>query len=343
MIIRGKEMSKKLLAVLILCSLSVFGQALASDDVYVDLSVLDNMPSDSIGFVQSEPLFPIYKPSKPVVKPAKKVRVRSQSAVKKAPVVTVKTEELSPVETTAHDAETSMTETQEPLIDTEVSTTPETADKTAIATPLPEEMQPGESTTPETVKHEETVISKISGEMTQMQTPVPHADEEKQEVTGYLPVVDAVYGVAGLEENPSQEPAKAEEPQEVSQPEPQATMSASSVNMSESEETSHISSPKEIYSLTFADDSSDILDENIQKLDKMVSTFDADRKKKIIIKAYNYDNGDDSFKRKRISLNRAIAIRSYFLNQGFTNFGIKIVNTNSENEYKNTVEVEEMK
>ena len=330
-------MSKKLLAVLILCSLSVFGQVSASDDIYVDLSVLDNMPSDSIGFVQSEPLFPIYKPSKPVAKPTKKVRLRSQTSAHKAPVVTVKAEKLPPMQ-----AETPEEE-QEPLTDEQKTPALENTDETTIATPLPEDANSNRITTSESVEQEKTVTTEAPTEITQTQTPIPQNSENQVQIISYPPVVDAVYGISGQEEKPSQDAVNPEDSQNLSQAEAQITMSASSTNISEPNEAMQISSPKEIYSLTFAESSSDITNENIQKLEKMISTFDADRKKKIIIKAYNYDTGEDSFKHKRVSLNRATAIRSYFLNKGFVNFSIKIINTDSENEYKNTVEIEEIK
>ena len=53
-------MYKKILSAIVL-SIILVGQGQAADDVYVDLSVLDAIPQDSIGFVESQPLFPIVK------------------------------------------------------------------------------------------------------------------------------------------------------------------------------------------------------------------------------------------------------------------------------------------
>ncbi len=48
--------------------------------------------------------------------------------------------------------------------------------------------------------------------------------------------------------------------------------------------------------------------------------------------------GGNDFKNKRLSLNRAVEIRSYLMTRGYKNFGIKIVNTDNRGK-QNTVEV----
>ena len=59
---------------------------------------------------------------------------------------------------------------------------------------------------------------------------------------------------------------------------------------------------------------------------------------KILIYAYNFNDGGNDFKNKRLSLNRAVEIRSYLMTRGYKNFGIKIVNTDNRGK-QNTVEV----
>ena len=56
------------------------------------------------------------------------------------------------------------------------------------------------------------------------------------------------------------------------------------------------------------------------------------------IYAYNFNDGGNDFKNKRLSLNRAVEIRSYLMTRGYKNFGIKIVNTDNRGK-QNTVEV----
>ena len=120
------------------------------------------------------------------------------------------------------------------------------------------------------------------------------------------------------------------------------SLSASLSDKEQAVDSEPMLQPKEIYAVSFEPDSYELTAEATQKLDKMAQIFDTDRKKKISIKAYNYDDGVESFRKKRISLNRATEIRSYFLNHGFKNFSIKIINTTADNEYKDTVEIEEI-
>jgi len=68
------------------CALVLLGavSAQAADDVYVDLSVLNNLqPGDSL-FVETQPLFPVVKKS-PVKKAVKK-KAKKKAAKKTAPV-----------------------------------------------------------------------------------------------------------------------------------------------------------------------------------------------------------------------------------------------------------------
>ena len=58
---------------------------------------------------------------------------------------------------------------------------------------------------------------------------------------------------------------------------------------------------------------------------------------KILIEAYHYDNGQNGFARKRISLNRAVNIRTYLLNKGFKGFDIQIINTEEAIKQNNAV------
>ena len=50
-----------------------------------------------------------------------------------------------------------------------------------------------------------------------------------------------------------------------------------------------------------------------------------------------------SFKKKRQSLDRAIAVRSYLLSKNYKNFSIKVVNVTDDDSKKNLVEIEEIK
>jgi hypothetical protein len=78
------------------------------------------------------------------------------------------------------------------------------------------------------------------------------------------------------------------------------------------------------------------------QLNEIVGHFKNEPTNKIAIYSYNVEDGGDSFRKKRLSLNRAVGIRSYLLKQGYKNFSIKVVNVDSDSSKENTVELEEI-
>ena len=82
--------------------------------------------------------------------------------------------------------------------------------------------------------------------------------------------------------------------------------------------------------------------EQMSQIKAVVAGFKDTEKNKIAIYSYNQDDGVDSFKKKRISLNRAIEVRSYLIKQGYKNFSIKVVNINSGSDKTDTVELKEI-
>ncbi len=95
--------------------------------------------------------------------------------------------------------------------------------------------------------------------------------------------------------------------------------------------------------IRFAESSYEISEENKQKILSLIETFENPKKNKIAIYAYNYDNGENSFKKKKLSLDRATEIRSLLLNQGYKNFSIKVINVTDSPSKSNLVEIEEIK
>lgn len=79
--------------------------------------------------------------------------------------------------------------------------------------------------------------------------------------------------------------------------------------------------------LVFDAESAELTDGIIQALTAFADSLDVQNPGKIAIEAYNYDSGEGSFSRKRLSLNRAVAVRSWLLGKGYKSFGIKIINT----------------
>ncbi len=92
--------------------------------------------------------------------------------------------------------------------------------------------------------------------------------------------------------------------------------------------------------IVFMPGRSDLSSENLEKLAELADGFRQPGSNKIIISAFNYDDGENSFKSKRLNLNRAVAVRSYLMTRGYTNFSIKIINTDNQLR-KNTAEVTE--
>ena len=78
--------------------------------------------------------------------------------------------------------------------------------------------------------------------------------------------------------------------------------------------------------------------ENTARLAAIADGFKRPGESKILIYAYNFNDGGNDFKNKRLSLNRAVEIRSDLMTRGYKNFGIKIVNTDNRGK-QNTVEV----
>ena len=63
----------------------------------------------------------------------------------------------------------------------------------------------------------------------------------------------------------------------------------------------------------------------------------------IAINSYNYDDGNDVFTKKRLSLRRIVAVRSYLLGKGYKNFMPKVINLTDDASKADVVELEEVK
>ncbi len=325
-------MRKGLFSGICMLSLCAAVSVQAADDVYVDLSVLESMPKDSIGFVSSQPLFPVVKKQ-----PAAKVRKAKKHSQKKIRKVT------------------------EPVIEETVSV-PVNAEPEIVAEPL--EAVSVEAIAPANVEPEkiEEVPAVETSEnaaeenqlLSEMDVVAPQPEEitpDNKEVEGEQPARQDITPrepLPGEIQNASLLPSPVVEKTEVAE-EPLLPVSTSAVVVSENNGLTvidnnpvAISEPTEVLSLRFNEDEDTLSSENSQKLETLSASFAADMKNKIAIRAYNYNAVEDSFGKKRISLNRATEVRSYLLNKGYKNFSIKVVNIDDEDK-RNTVEVEELK
>ncbi len=95
--------------------------------------------------------------------------------------------------------------------------------------------------------------------------------------------------------------------------------------------------------IRFIGESAALMDMDKEKIDSIIASFQDPQKNKISIISYNFDDGENSFKNKRLSLKRATEIRSYLLSKGFKDFSFKIVNVTGDSSKKNVVEIVELK
>lgn len=104
-----------------------------------------------------------------------------------------------------------------------------------------------------------------------------------------------------------------------------------------------VTNSQAVTKLTFLPEVDELTPEQQQQIDAAIASFEDALSNKIAIYAYNLDDGVDTFKRKRLSLNRAVAVRSYLLPKGYKNFSIKVVNIDASSGKADTVELEEIK
>ena len=95
--------------------------------------------------------------------------------------------------------------------------------------------------------------------------------------------------------------------------------------------------------LVFSEGTDTLTEEHKVQIDTIIASFENALVNKIAIYSYNLDDGVDVFKKKRLSLNRAVEVRSYLLPKGYKNFSIKVVNVDTASGKANTVEIEELK
>ena len=307
----------------------------AEEGVYVDLSVLNSLPATDFSGPQfsSQPLFPEVKkaarPQVPSVKP-KKAR---KAAKKKQKAVVNKVEVVEKVTVPA---------------------------KPQIVVPAVEEKaekpQPVQIT--DTAANREVIAEVASPEKTS-EVSVQKPDDDIPFQTEAMPAVvenplPVVVAPVKNEELPALKPVhenvmEAVVPAETKTPD-EATEAVANVSPAEEAPVqpliSHHQEPKlpvSENSILFEEGLDELNDTQKQQVDEIIQKFENPEKNKIMILSYNYEDGKDSFKKKRISLNRAIEVRSYLLGKGYKNFSIKVINISGDAEKRNLVEIEELK
>ena len=335
-------MQFKRLVMASVCALALQGAAFAqaADDVYVDLSVLNNLqPGDSL-FVETQPLFPEVKkapvkktvrkkktpkktvaPAEPVAEktPAPKkeeiaIAILPQAPEIPQPLAEAKPEPVKPANpiTVADDREP----VRETVADVDVVRPAETDYGKALSAPKSEETSKPAAALIEPAAKVEPAKTEVSA---------PAAEE-----TAKAP--EKAAAVQEAENVPAAETAPTAEPEEIKEIKPLLPVGDKTPAVAET--------GRQIF---FADDSFEISPENADKIISLIETFEDPRKHKIAIYAYYYDNGENTFKKKKLSLDRATEIRSLLLNKGYKNFSIKVINITDNPEKRNLVEIEEIK
>lgn len=326
----------------------------AADDVYVDLSVLNDLDSGYAGQSVSQPLFPIVEKTTPKAKPAAKSK-KTKAKKAKAPAVPQPKPAAPAVE-----AETLATEPAAP-------TTPTTPASPAIAEPV---VAP--TTTPATPTNETPANNNIAPASPSVATPAqPTIEGATSDALGdsisrsqqrAQKVMDDANAAQAANTSAMITPASPSAPVA-----PQAPNNTAQIENTEVEqglgltpETINPAGNNNVYApstpapsvpaasapvssvLTFTDDADELTPAQQQQIDAIIGGFVDASKNKIAITSYNVEGGEDVFRRKRISLNRATGVRSYLLGKGYKNYSIKIVNVAADDNRANSVEIVEL-
>lgn len=297
-------MSKKILILSLVLGVSIsVSNVRAEEGVYIDLSVLNDLSSSSD--------FPAVstQPLFPEVKKAPRVKANRTPKINKIKIVEKKAAsiiEAPKVEPTPVVAPkiVEVEVNREFIAEIEQDTTP-------AVTPAPVEVKsaPAPELVPfatESVAQPEKINSAAVEPITSMEMPI----EEPQ-------VINAPESILPKETSPV-EPLI-----------PATVTEAPTANMSNQ--------------LYFEGDTYELTSAHKAQVDNIIKGFEDINKNKVLILSYNFDDGQDVFKKKRQSLNRAIEVRSYLLAQGYKNFSIKVINISDDTSKRNRIEIEELK
>lgn len=316
------------ISALVSLSVCAYANAQMEPDVYVDLSALDELSGTGSPVIHTEPLFPVVtarQAAEEKAKPAKKaVRKKAKPAATKPvvkkekakPEVKVEVVEKVPAEQPKSEPAASVVQPAAPVTEPEVKAQP-------VA-----EVEPVVPAAP-AAKTEPAVV------LTEAEPAKPSAEPQSENKA--KPVDDEVV-VVDVE---PVSPAKAQPSAEEKTTEPAAKPEASSAD-NQPQAAAEVKKPAP-GRFAFDAEVSDLNDAQKAQLDNLVNGFENPAVNKIAILAFNLDDGVDTFKKKRLSLNRAIEIRSYLLQKGYKNFSIKVINVDAASDKVNTVEVEELK
>lgn len=323
---------------LVVATFVFFANSATANDVMIDLSVLDEITPSS--YSDDSLLFPVLpKQEKPKVKPiiTKKAVKKTKPVVKnvnKPKKAIIKTETLPKAESTPSQEEVVVVDVEPVLEKTnaKVYVEPIIAEKNSENVVLQQ-------------KENDSIVDKSA--VVQGQNDVSLTDETIKLPENILQTANSAALVGTSATNDAlqadtQKDTPSEDTSEVSVENEKIEAEKPQLLIENTPNTAHAISNTEDNMIVFADDSDVLTDEMKAKIDTIVSGFANERTNKIAIDSYNLDDGIDTFRKKRISLNRAIEIRSYLMQKGFKNFSIRVVNINSDSDNVNAVEIKEI-
>ncbi|MDY4841309.1 MAG: hypothetical protein SO314_02950 [Alphaproteobacteria bacterium] len=322
-------MKKQKILVSALAVLMFSAAGVSAQDVYVDLSVLDSLGTDSSA--SSSPLFPVVPPeSRPVKKAVKKAPHKAKKQVKKAvraekDIVSIPQKSEIKVETLKP-----ATNLQPDLSSEKAQIKDQPVNKAAAS----EILGKAEKTISEA--ENAPVLSPVSAD-------VKNDSTENNGQTAIAPVK-----MPENDENALM-PAERQPAPQTAEPEllvPVKPEESKTLFTPPAAEQPSVPAERQVSAadnrIIFAEDVSELSEDHKKQIDAVISGFEDPKNNKIAIFSYNYDNGEDVFRKKRMSLNRAVEIRSYLLGKGYKNFSIKVINVN-EADKNNLVTVVELK
>lgn len=296
------------LSVLGMVGAGMVGSACAEDDVYVDLSVLNSLQAVAPAAVV-QPLFPDVKnapaPKKPRAVKRKKAEKRQEVKLQKVKAEAKKAEDKVEVKA---EAAPQPDKTETPVTET-----------VPAADGAKNNLDTLRQAIAENSIRKEPVATETSAAKTAVSAEMP-ADASHLVETAVVPVENTAVVVDDKSGESLSEVLNNNVPEETP-PEPEKVSNA----------------------IKFDAESAELTEADKQQIDAIMAGFEDAVNHKVAITAYNLDDGKEVFYRKKQSLDRAIAIRSYLLSKGYKNYSIKVINIPAGDERVNTVDVVELR
>lgn len=296
------------LSVLGMVGAGMVGSACAEDDVYVDLSVLNSLQAAAPAAVV-QPLFPDVKnapaPKKPRAVKRKKAEKRQEVKLQKVKAEAKKAEDKVEVKA---EAAPQPDKTETPV-----------TEAVPAADGAKNNLDTLRQAIAENSIRKEPVATETSAAKTAVSAEMP-ADASHLVETAVVPVENTAVVVDDKRGESLSEVLNNNVPEETP-PEPEKVSNA----------------------IKFDAESAELTEADKQQIDAIMAGFEDAVNHKVAITAYNLDDGKEVFYRKKQSLDRAIAIRSYLLSKGYKNYSIKVINIPAGDERVNTVDVVELR